>query len=81
MERTGALNKIVCKQCVNQRRLWNIYDVEARWHWTINDDDRWEKGIVYCNSTNVSPGKCDSQPTSKIPKHCFFAAEHAVSKE
>jgi len=64
-----TLNLDMCKRCRIKHTWWNKYD-----------ESRWEKGVVICVINNSHEGydKHTVRVDGSIPKHCRYAAEHAV---
>lgn len=67
----SAMSKEFCKRCVNE-----YFGDEGQW--TKHDDDRWDRGYVYCpNGYDV----VDTDSSVIPPKDCPYQLEHMMATQ
>lgn len=78
------LIKEICKKCINNR-VKSDYG-----KWNEGDERRWDMGLVFCGSDNLSifssvskinRGNLGGIDISEIPSFCLYPTEHLVLGE
>ena len=72
------LNRVVCRKCIDRRRM-SIRDGEqVRSGWGGRDEDRWLNGWVWCPGDNLRD-RAGYLALGDLREDCPYIVEHVVS--